>query len=144
MPLEAETRYYRDLQGRFVARRPPTAEESKRLDAEVQSIITDARVVADEVYEIYTALSEDLNPSTALYGINEPVAHLTQRPVAVGTYALLAVVLLLASFPLVILGCAIHARFFASAAATENLRESNAARSSADAPRASPIDEPAG
>lgn len=144
VPLEAETRYYRDLQARFNVRRPPTAGEALRLDAELQSIVADARKAADEVYEIYTALSQDLNPSTALYSVNEPITHLTQRPVSVGTYALLGIVLIIASFPIVILGCAVHARFFAQSSRSVDLGERTKRESLADAPPVSPIDEPAG
>lgn len=112
LPIEADARYYRDLQATFRARRTPTSAEVERIERDIQTILADARRMTDEVNEIYAALSNDLNPSTSLYVINAPVAHLTERPVVVSTYVLVGILLLFAAFPAVVIGCAIHKRFF--------------------------------
>jgi len=112
VPVQAEAQYYRELLDTFQARRPPTAEEAARIETDIRAVVTEARAATDEVNEIYSALSEDLNPSTALYVINEPVRHVLERPVNVSMLALVGILTLFAAFPAIVIGCFIHQRFF--------------------------------
>jgi hypothetical protein len=139
VPLEAESRYYTNLQETFQTRRGPTDAEAARLTTELQAIVADSRRMTDEVNEIYAALSEALNPSTALYVMNEPVRHSTERPVSAMTYVLVGVLLLFAAFPVVVLACVIHARFFAGTS-----EDASAQSTTAEVPAAEPLRERAG
>lgn len=102
-PLQRESRYFRALLEASPGRsRTATAEDERRVTAELAVIEAEAAAITDDVNGIYSALSRDLNPSTLLYSLGAPPRHSLERPVGLGTLAVLSVLVLFLALPAIV------------------------------------------
>jgi len=111
VPLEAAARYYRTLlESLRGSLRKPTAEEKQTIEGQVSAILAEAVRTTDQVNEIYTNISKDLNPSTILYSATAPVSFSIQRPLSTEKLLLVGLLLLLVATPLVVIGALLYDR----------------------------------
>lgn len=128
VPLEAEARYYRLLLESFRGSlRPPTTEEKAAIEGQIKAILDEAVLTTDQVNEIYTTISKDLNPSTILYSVTEPASFSVERSLSARMLLLTGLLLLLVALPLIAVGVLIYDRMRSDAEA-EAVRQPDAKR----------------
>ncbi len=114
VPLESEAEYYRQLleslRGFESRARPPQDSEIELIRTQVDSVVNGAIQATDQVNQIYTEVSKNLNPSTVLFSYTAPPSFSMERSVALSRVLLVGLLLVLVSIPLAIAAALIHAR----------------------------------
>ncbi|MHB0971396.1 MAG: hypothetical protein ACYC7A_05885 [Thermoanaerobaculia bacterium] len=133
VPLEAEARYYRVLLESFRGSlRTPTAEEKAAIEGQIKAILDEAVRTTDQVNEIYTTISKDLNPSTILYSVTEPVSFTIARSISAKMLLLAGLLLLLVSLPLIVVGVLVYDRMKRDDVASDAAAEAKDARAAVE------------
>ncbi|MGZ5441420.1 MAG: hypothetical protein ACXW5U_03970 [Thermoanaerobaculia bacterium] len=109
VPLQAEARYYQSMLESFsTTLRLPTPEEKTTINTQVDGIVSGAIRDTADVFEVYEALSKDLNPSTILYSVTTPARASIERSVSPLTLLIGGLLLLFIAAPLSIVGVVMY------------------------------------
>lgn len=81
-----------------------------KVEQQISSIVGEGQRLVSEVNEIYAAISENINPSRELYTLTAPPTSRMERPRDIAKLFLSGILVLLVSFPVVVIACLLHAR----------------------------------
>jgi hypothetical protein len=116
-PVEQAVDYDRSLLE--LVRRPPGGAVLGRevVEQQIGTTRAEVRQLVSEIQEIYTRLSENLNPSTELMTTTGAPTTRVERALSIGRLGLYGLLTLFIGLPIIIFGCLVHNR----------IREENAA-----------------
>jgi hypothetical protein len=81
-----------------------------QLATQVEGVRAEAKSLVQRVGDLFGIISQNLNPQTYLYSLTAPAQKRVQRSVTLGRLALIGILVLLVSFPLILLFCLLHHR----------------------------------
>jgi hypothetical protein len=109
MPAQEAVRYDQEMLHDLTAPVPPTASTAD-VTAEVENVRNDAKLLVQKVNDIYQVMSRNLNPETYLYSTTEAPTAYVLRSFTVKRLALMGIVVLLVSLPVIVFLCFMHNR----------------------------------
>jgi hypothetical protein len=109
IPAQQAVRYDEQLMREITTPSTTTVPEAQ-LGADVEQVRAQAKALVAKVGDLYAIISQNLNPQTYLYSFTGPAQRKTQRSTSLGRLALIGVLVLLVSFPLIVVFCLLHHR----------------------------------
>ena len=109
-PAQEAVRYDQELLRDITAPPPPIAVNEADLRIQLNQVRSQAKVLVAKINEIYTIVSHNLNPETYLYSLTAPPTTSVYRSIPKSRLALIGMVVVLLSLPVIILLCFIHHR----------------------------------
>jgi hypothetical protein len=109
-PAQEAVRYDQELLRDITAPPPPLVANEADLRVQLNQVRTQAKVLVSKINEIYTIVSHNLNPETYLYSVTAPPTTSVYRSIPKSRLAIIGVVVMLLSLPIIILLCFVHHR----------------------------------
>src|SRR5438270_1150245 len=109
-PAQEAVRYDQELLRDITAPPPPIAVNEADLRIQLNQVRSQAKVLVAKINEIYTIVSHNLNPETYLYSLTAPPTTSVYRSIPKSRLALIGMVVVLLSLPVIVLFCFVHHR----------------------------------
>ena len=109
-PAQEAVRYDQELLRDVTTPAPPATVNEADLRVQLNQVRSQAKVLVAKINEIYTMVSHNLNPETYLYSVIGPPTTSTYRSIPKSRLALIGIVVVLLSLPVIILLCFVHHR----------------------------------
>jgi len=109
VPAQQAVRYDEQLMREITTPSSATVPDDQ-LRTQVEAVRAEAKGLVQKVSDLYAIISQNLNPQTYLYSITAPAQKRVQRSITLGRLALIGVLVLLVSFPLILVFCLLHHR----------------------------------
>ena len=109
-PTQEAVRYDQELLRDVTTPPPPLTVSETDLRIQLNQARTQAKVLIAKINEIYTIVSHNLNPETYLYSVTAPPTTMLYRSIPKSRLAMIGIVTVLLSIPVIILICFVHHR----------------------------------
>jgi hypothetical protein len=109
IPAQQAVRYDEQLM-REITTPSSASVPDEQLTMQVEAVRAEAKSLVQQVNDLFTIISQNLNPQTYLYSLTAPAQKRVQRSITLGRLGLIGALILLISLPLIVLFCLLHHR----------------------------------
>ena len=109
IPAQQAVRYDEQLM-REITTPSSASVPDEQLSTQVEAVRAEAKGLVLKVNDLFTIISQNLNPQTYLYSLTAPAQKRVQRSITLGRLGLIGALVLLVSLPLILLFCLLHHR----------------------------------